>query len=205
VHRVSDAWSAAVGITGVVAIGILASGDRVSELERDAFTSLNEAPHALGYVLIPVMQAGSLPAVLVAGAIALAARRRGLPAVVVLAGGSAWLLAKVVKAISGRGRPIDLVPEVVIRGAQQAGSGFPSGHATVAAAMATVAGPYLSPSLRMLAWAVVALVALARVYVGAHLPLDSVGGVLLGWGLGSLINLAAGTPATRVSAGEVTP
>ena len=75
------------------------------------------------------------------------------------------------------------------------GQGFPSGHAAVIAAMATVASPYLGLPGRLLVWAVVALVALARVYTGAHLPLDVVAGVLVGWIVGSLIDLIVGTPA----------
>jgi membrane-associated phospholipid phosphatase len=84
------------------------------------------------------------------------------------------------------------VPDVIIRGAVQVGGGFPSGHAAVAAAMATVASPYLSTWGRVAAWLTVALVALSRVYIGAHLPLDTVAGVLVGWVTGSAINLATG-------------
>ena len=143
------------------------------------------------------MQAGSLAAVFAAGILALIARRPHLAGLVVMAGGSAWVLAKLVKRVVERGRPDDFISDVVIRGAVQIGQGFPSGHAAVIAAMATVATPYLSPPGRILVWAVVGLVALARVYTGAHLPLDVVGGVLVGWGLGCVIDLTLGTPAVR--------
>ena len=152
---------------------------------------------ALGVVLIPVMQAGSLAAVFAAGVLALLARRPRLAGLVVMAGGSAWVLAKLVKRVVERGRPDDFISDVVIRGAVQIGQGFPSGHAAVIAAMATVATPYLSPPSRILVWAVVGLVALARVYTGAHLPLDVAAGVLVGWGLGCVINLILGVPAVR--------
>ena len=75
-------------------------------------------------------------------------------------------------------------------GKQQTGLGFPSGHAAVAAAMMTAASPYLSPPARIAGWTVVCLVAAARMYVGAHLPLDAAGGLFLGWTAGNALGPA---------------
>ena len=141
------------------------------------------------------MQAGALAAVFAAGVLALIARRPRLAGLVVLAGGSAWILAKLVKRVVERGRPAEYFDDVVIHGAVQMGQGFPSGHAAVIAAMATVASPYLGRTGRILVWTVVGLVALARVYTGAHLPLDVVAGRGRRLGLGCVINLVLGTPA----------
>jgi undecaprenyl-diphosphatase len=44
-------------------------------------------------------------------------------------------------------------------------------------------------------WTLVALVALARIYTGAHLPLDVVAGAAVGFGLGCVLNLVLGAPA----------
>jgi undecaprenyl-diphosphatase len=42
-------------------------------------------------------------------------------------------------------------------------------------------------------------VCLSRLYVGAHLPLDVVGGAALGWAAGSLVHLLLGAPGGRPS------
>lgn len=82
-------------------------------------------------------------------------------------------------------------------------NGFVSGHSAVAAALATAAAPYLSRRLRRVAWALALTVGLARVYVGAHLPLDVVGGLLVGWVTGSLVHHALGVPRWEPAASHV--
>src|SRR5205807_6285401 len=56
------------------------------------------------------------------------------------------------------------------------GLSFVSGHAVLTAAVATVLMPVLPGRWRLLPWVAVALNGVARVYVGAHNPLDIVGG-----------------------------
>ncbi len=69
-----------------------------------------------------------------------------------------------------------------------------SGHTAVAAAIATAAAPYLSRRWKRGIWLVPLIVGFARVYVGAHLPLDIVGGAALGWIVGACIHLVLGAP-----------
>jgi membrane-associated phospholipid phosphatase len=194
-RRLRYAWQAALAAALLVLTATWSSGAQPYEAEHRAFSLMNGLPDSLDVVLIPVMQAGSLAAVFAAGVLALIARRPRLAGLVVLAGGIAWILAKLVKRVVERERPAEYFADVVIRGAVQMGQGFPSGHAAVIAAMVTVLSPYLSRPGRILVWTVVALVALARVYTGAHLPLDVVAGFAVGWGLGCVINLVLGTPA----------
>jgi len=56
--------------------------------------------------------------------------------------------------------------------------------------------------IRLIPWAVVALVLLTRVYVGAHNPLDVICGAALGLVIGGFLNLAFGVPAPVVPAHE---
>ena len=194
-HRhAADALHAGLGAAGVGATALLAAEDGLSTLEREVFEAVNGLPQTASPGLWVVMQAGSFAAVFVTAGLALAARRPRL-AVALAGGGTAtWLLAKAVKQVVERGRPEAVLDGVVIYGPAATGLGFPSGHAAVAAAIMTVAGPYLTGRARIAGWVVVGVVAFTRVLIGAHLPLDALGGLLLGWAVGSATNLVLGRP-----------
>jgi glycosyltransferase 2 family protein len=191
----------------------------VGTLETDVFRLANDLPGALFPAFLVVMQAGNVLAVGVAAAVVAATRRFWLAANLAITGIGVWLLAKAIKARVGRGRPIDLLPDPHLRGSHDSGLGFVSGHAAVAVAIATVIAPYLGRRARWVAVLVAVLVCVSRLYVGAHLPLDVIGGAALGWAAGSLIHLLLGAPGGRPSAeraakalrqqglevGEVTP
>jgi membrane-associated phospholipid phosphatase len=166
----------------------------VGPMEEDIFRSLNGLPGVLLPPLWLLMQAGSILAAPLAALASLAARRVRLALDLLIAGGGAWLLARVVKEYVNRGRPGALLDDVVIRHAPSLGHGFVSGHSATAVALATVASPYLPRGLKVVVWTAAALVCLARVYVGAHLPLDVLGGAAMGWGIGSLVHVLLGAP-----------
>ena len=102
------------------------------------------------------------------------------------------------KSVVERGRPAAVIPGYVARpGAPDDGLGFVSGHSTVAFALAAVTAPYLPrrAGSRSTGWPRV--VGVARIHVGAHLPLDVVGGAALGSLMGWTWNLAVGVPGRR--------
>jgi undecaprenyl-diphosphatase len=83
------------------------------------------------------------------------------------------------------------------------GLGYVSGHSAVAVALATVASPFLGRRARRVAWTLAALVCVARIYVGSHLPFDVVGGAALGWAAGALVLLVFGAPSGQPSLARV--
>ena len=166
----------------------------VSGAEATVFHFLNGTT-VLPFVLVwSVMQLGNVLVVPASVALAAAFRRWWLALELLVAGAVTYELAKVVKRIVPRGRPRGLVSDVVIRGAEAHGRGFVSGHAATLAALATVAWPWLGRRARIAVVVLVALVCLARVYVGAHLPLDVVGGAGLGVAVGGGVRLLMGRP-----------
>ena len=116
-------------------------------------------------------------------------RRFRLAAAVAVGGTSAWILAKKVKPLVGRGRLGALLGGVHQRGNEQDDLGFPSGHAAVSAALTLVTWPYSSLGWRVSGVALSGFVPFARMYIGAHLPLEVLGGAGLGLAVASLTNL----------------
>lgn len=204
--RVRDVVLALVGLGGLALTSLAVDPVNVAALERSSFHALNGMPDALYRPLWPVMQLGNLLAAPAVGVVALAARRYRLAAACLLVTGGKMVVTRVVKDIVVRSRPAAIIDDVIRRDAPAAGQAFVSGHAVVAVALAVLVHPYLGARGRLVVWSLAALVCAARVYVGAHLPLDVVGGAFLGLALGSAVNALVGTPAAvEGSTGEVVP
>lgn len=166
----------------------------ISALERDVFRVINDHTVLPFMVVWTIMQLGNFLAV-PAVALAAAAWRRWRLAIGMLAGGViTYYLAKVVKGIVERGRPASVLDDVHIRGTAALGRGFVSGHAAVVTLLVVLAWPYLGRRGRMVVVALAVFVCLARIYVGAHLPLDVVGGAALGLAVAALVRLVLGRP-----------
>jgi len=169
--------------------------DSITGVERGAFRVINDHTVLPFMVVWTIMQLGNFFAVPVA-ALAAAAWRRWRLALGMLVGGVVtYYLAKVVKKIVERGRPSSLLDDVHIRGTASLGRGFVSGHAAVVTLLVVLAWPYLGRRARIVVVALAVFVCLARVYVGAHLPLDVVGGAALGLAVAGLVRLLLGRPA----------
>jgi undecaprenyl-diphosphatase len=185
-------------LAGAVVVVLMASlaidGDHVGELEERIFRWVNEGPDFLYWPWWALMQYGTFITIPLATLIALLLRRIRLAVELAVAGIGVYLFAKVVKEAVPRGRPGAVLDDVRLRGIGPEGLGFPSGHAAVSAALAFVLFAYLPRAWR---WAFVVLgviVSVGRLYVGAHLPLDVVGGAALGVAAGALVTFVGGVP-----------
>lgn len=179
----------------LVGSGVLAATARharrreITAPESEIFAALNQLPAWVTPPLYVLMQAGQFGMVPATAFLAGLMRRRRLARALVTAGSVSWVAARVVKHLANRGRPDAHLDGVVVRGKEWTGLGFPSGHAAVAASLAAVAAPELAAWIRPLTWTFVAVVGVSRVHVGAHLPVDTVGGAALGIAVGNLTEL----------------
>jgi membrane-associated phospholipid phosphatase len=177
----------------LLGVASLAVGDgHVPAAERSVFRWINDWPGALYRPAWVVMQLGNVVAVPVAAVAFIALRRYRLALGCAFAGMAAYYLAEVVKHAVDRGRPGAVLGSVHLRGSAPSGLGFVSGHAAVAVALVTVASLWAPRGLRWALWGAAAVVCVARVYVGAHLPLDVVGGAALGAACGAAARLLVG-------------
>ena len=176
----ADLALAGAGIGAFLVGAAAARRPEVGALEHRWFARVNTLPARWHPPVWVVMQLGSLGGVVAVTTAAAAAGRPDIARRAGVAGSLAWIAAKGVKRFVGRERPGAVVPGTRILGREQSGLGYPSGHAAVTTAMVTAIAPVVSPRRRALLWLVPVSVGSARMYTGAHLPLDIAGGVALG-------------------------
>lgn len=101
------------------------------------------------------------------------------------AGGVSYILVEyMLKPLIGRVRPTVEMGALIIGGTRSDYS-MPSGHATIAFAMAVVLSSY-EPKYKNWFYLLAFLISLSRIYLGVHYPLDVIIGGLLGMSIGTL-------------------
>ena len=184
---------ALLSVFGLIAISLLwAVGQR---LDVWLFTAMNlRGYHAvwMDRLMWAATQIGNVGfvALLVVTAYVLGDKRFAID--LVLGSLTLWLLVTIIKAITDRARPFNLLRETRVIGWREAGLSFPSGHTTQIFFMATLAISHFQLSLVVALglYAIAALVGFTRIYVGVHYPRDVIAGAILGliWGgLGVLV------------------
>jgi undecaprenyl-diphosphatase len=174
-------------VLALVISAAVALQDPLPAWELELTDRINAAPDAVATALYPVMQLGTLAAPILVGAAIIGARRDvALGLATMIAGLVTWFGAKLIKRLVERDRPLTYLPEIAVREGDGAGLGYLSGHSSVAACSAVCAMAVLPRPWRPVAAFVAALVGIARIVHGVHLPADVVGG----WAFGTLIGLA---------------
>ena len=179
-----------------MALSVLVLGrlDQVPEAEQAVFRAINGLPDGLNPYVRPPMFLGTLAAVPVFMVLFGVLGKFRMGFVMGMSGLCAYLLAIVAKHGIGRGRPAAVLANVQLRDVHASGLGFPSGHSAVAAALVVAALPYLPRRWRAPVLLFPIFMAFARIYVGAHLPLDTVSGAAIGVAVASAWHLILGVP-----------
>jgi membrane-associated phospholipid phosphatase len=179
------------GLVVVVVGGVVADGGTVGSVEESVFDAVNDLPGWLYQPLWIFQQFGNLVVAVVVGVIlALALRRWEVAVAVMLAAFLKLRLEDTVKDVVQRSRPgTSIGDDVHLRGDVSVGGlSYVSGHAVITAAVAGLLTPVLPGRWKLVPWVVVALNAFGRVFVGAHNPLDVVGGIGLGLVIAGVLN-----------------
>jgi undecaprenyl-diphosphatase len=190
---------AAGGLLLLVLCSLVASTSRVGDVERSVFRAINDLPGWLYPLLWPFQQFGNLLVALVIGIVVALALRQWWVAVAVGAAVALKLLGEqAVKEVVQRSRPGTTIGDVTLRGDVSAhGLSFVSGHAVIVTAVAGLLTPILPKAWRWVPWAIVVLNGVTRIYVGAHSPLDIVGGIGLGLVLAGILNAILAEAGSR--------
>jgi undecaprenyl-diphosphatase len=190
--RYIDQFRRPLVVAGVAAVGLISSyavavQRPLPDWELRLTEAINDVPDWVGSMMYPVMQLGTFAGpIIVAVPIVIFRRDLVLGAAVMVTGVVTWFAAKGVKKIVERDRPLSYLPEILVREGDGSGLGYISGHSAVAASAAIMAMVALPRRWRPLAAVLAALVGIARIVHGVHLPADVVGG----WSFGVLLGLA---------------
>lgn len=193
------------GLALVLALATLAASmvvasHGVSRAEANVFHAVNDLPEWMYRPMWLTQFLGVLIVPAVVAVIALIYRRWRLAIALLMLIPIKLIVEKgVVKNLVHRDRPGTSICDkdlscLHLRGVPWLGESFPSGHLIIVCGIAWLVAPYVNRAGRLGLFFGCVAVGLARVYLGAHNPLDVVAGAACGVIFGALLNLVFGVP-----------
>jgi membrane-associated phospholipid phosphatase len=185
------------GLAVVALCGVGAADGRVEGAELAVFRAINGLPGWLYGPMLVAQYLGVLAMPLVVAVGALLWRRWRLALALALVVPLKLVAERIPKQLVARERPGTTVPDAILHGVPQAGLSFTSGHAIITFAIAGLLALVLPRRWGIVAFVLATLNAIARVYLGAHNPLDVVGGAAIGLMIAALLDLALDVAGDR--------
>lgn len=194
-RRRGDLWALLAGFFVLAICMVIVRDGTVSDVEASLFHAINGLPDLLHWPMW-VGQTLGLIGITLPLALGAAWWRRYRLAAALAATPLLKLLFEwwVVKALVERQRPGTSLTGAILRDAPESGLSFPSGHAIIAFAIAGLLAAYVDRPWGVGLYLLALLNGIARIYLGAHNPLDIVAGAALGIAIAALLNLITGVP-----------
>lgn len=180
-----------VSVVLVVVSGWLATRPGAEQAQTGLVRWFNHPPDLVAAVFVlvsPFFRPWPLTvlAIVLVGWILLSSHRRAVRLETIcrlaVALASAEVLAQALKRLAAQPRPLEVVPGLDAHGypGSPHGNAFPSAHTALAVAAVAGIWPWLSWPQRIVGLVLAVLVACDRIYIGAHWPIDVIGGAAVG-------------------------
>ncbi len=191
VPRPVTAWVlASVSVVVIAATWWLALQPGAAEAQTAFVTWINDPPQPLAGVLAATnLLLRPVPLAVVALALfgwimvtARGAARGEVLRAMVLSFALCEVITQVLKRLADQPRPTASIPGLDVHGYPKDpfGNAYPSAHTSVVVGLVAALWPWLTWPQRVVGVATAMLVALNRLYIGAHWPVDVVGGAAIG-------------------------
>lgn len=179
-------------VLGLVALSLLwATGERIDQWIFLYFNLRGHRFPSIDWAMLGVTQLGNGIFALALGFVLFLVGDRRIAYEVVLGTLTLWLFVEIVKAIVRRPRPFERLTQARIVGYREIGRSFPSGHTSQVFFLVSILAQYYQFPLGgiLLLYGLALVVAMTRMYVGAHYPRDVLAGAMLGsvWGIVGVI------------------
>lgn len=170
----------ALYLVGLFLVSLLTTSGLTLSAERSLLEVFYSVPERYDIIILNITHFGSLATLYSAVFVTLILGFRELSLKLLFGGMSAYLTAALMKELVMRDRPAQLWSEIAAREWGPVSYGYPSGHTALIVALVFILWPYVKPPYRLLLVLLAVSVAASRMVLGVHLPLDIVGGALVG-------------------------
>lgn len=174
------AIGAVTGIIGFTLSAFIALRHAVPGWEERVFRLINSWPEGLyHFFLVATVAPESLWIAVAAVAATFFLKLYRLSWQLAAATIAGYVLTFIAKELIARARPMEFYNDIYVRVAESS-MGFPSGHTMIVTVITLMLFPYMPKGWRWVVALLIPLMGLSRIYLGVHLPLDIVGGFMVG-------------------------